>query len=532
MHKRKKIWQLLIKFVTKYGLFCFAAVILLLNYSLAFDNVVWGDEAFSGNTIRGTNLYGIFERVYYWDSHPPLYYYWLRLLADIFGYSTPVYHFAALIPFTVGVVIALFPIRKKFGHIPAAFFIMISGLAAPCVEYNLEIRMYALLFMEVLICAYCSYRILENGEKKSLWIILTLFGVAAAYTHYFGLVTSGILLFVTSLVHFLRNRGKSWLNGVVTILAYLLLYTPWLTVFFRQATTVSNNWWLTEIAPISVLTTIIFCGENMKAVLLPITVILSVIIFVVESEIVHLTLTEDRKSISWKFTKPATKNWSMELYGIVVFWSVIVLTIGFTYVASVVINPLTTARYMYPLVPLTLFILMLNIRRLLAYGRVHWANETYGEVEENTEPEEISLVNTKSVFFTRAIAVIVALIFASILVIGLLDFKYYRSVCKTHEAETQRTLSYVGAPDEDTVFTSIGVKHLSWTVLQYYYPDNTVYPYMPNEIDTDAGKIWAFLGSAVSDDVLQQMADKGYSTEAYGSCWMGKYNCQLYLFYK
>jgi len=34
----------------------------MLNFSLAFDNVVWGDEAFSGNTICNTNLYGIFQR--------------------------------------------------------------------------------------------------------------------------------------------------------------------------------------------------------------------------------------------------------------------------------------------------------------------------------------------------------------------------------------------------------------------------------------------------------------------------------------
>lgn len=518
------------RLVEKYGLYCLAIVVIILNASLAFDNVVWGDEAFSGNTIRGTNLYGIFERIYYWDSHPPLYYYWLRFMASIFGYKTYVYHFASIVPFVVGVIMAVTVFKKELGKIPAAFFIVLSGLSAPCAEYNLEIRMYALVFMELLICAFCSYKIMETGHKKSVWVILTIFSVAAAYTHYFGLVVSGILLFVTTLFNFLRS--KKCFYGINSILTYIALYIPWLVVFFMQAKRVGNGWWLEEIAGLSVLTNVIFCGENLKKILMAVTVILSLVIFVKESEMIYLSLEEDKDTVSWKFMRPSIKNWSLELYAILLFWTVIILTIIFTYVASVILNPITVARYMYPLVPLTLFILMLCIRRILAYGRIKWGSQEYGFVQEEKREKQIFLFNTESILWKRLIFALITGLFMIIMVIALFDFKYYRSVSKTQEVQTQKIISIIGEPNEDAVFTATGVKHLSWTVLPYYYPANKVLDCLPNEVDSEVDDIWAFVGFAMSDEAIAEMEANGYSMEVHMDLWLGKYGCNLYHFYR
>ena len=59
-------------FIEKYFIYLFAAAVVAVNFTLIFDNVVWGDEAFSGNVIRGTNIAGLLQRIYYWDNHPPL----------------------------------------------------------------------------------------------------------------------------------------------------------------------------------------------------------------------------------------------------------------------------------------------------------------------------------------------------------------------------------------------------------------------------------------------------------------------------
>ncbi len=518
------------RFIEKYGLYCLGLVVIILNVSLAFDNVVWGDEAFSGNTVSETNLYGIFQRVFYWDSHPPLYYYWLRLVASIFGYKTSVYHFSALIPFAVGIILAMTLFQKKFGKIPAAFFIVLSGLSAPCAEYNLEIRMYALVFLELLICAYCSYRIMEDGSRKIFWVCLTIFGVLAAYTHYFGLVVSGILLFMTTVFNFLRS--KKCLYGINALIMYIVLYAPWLAVFFRQAKTVGNSWWLNEVATVDVLTTMIFCGENVKKILMPVVILFSVIVLVKESEFFYPALPEKKQTIRWVFRKPSVKNWSVELYGIMLFWAVIISTIAFTYLVSVLISPLTVDRYMYPLVPVQLYILMLCIRRILAYGRISWGNQGYGSVQEEIELDRVYLVNAESVAWKRIVFSTVLLIFVAVLVICLFDFKYYRSVSKTQEVQTQKILTIIGEPDEDAVFTATGVKHLSWTVLPYYFPGHEVQDCLPNDVDVEEADIWAFVGYAMSDEAIADMEAKGYSMEAHMDLWLGKYGCNLYHFYR
>lgn len=522
--------RFLCAFFEKYALYIFALAVIGLNYSLAFDNVVWGDEAFSGYIIRNTNLYGIFERVYYWDSHPPLYYYWLRLLADIFGYSTPVYHFSALIPFTVGILMALLLFRKKFGQIPTAFFIAISGLSAVCAEYNLEIRMYALLFMELLICAYNAYRIMENNAGKHHWILLTGFGVLAAYTHYFGLVTSSILLFVTACIYFIRNRKKSWIYGCITIPSYILLYTPWLFVFYRQSSAVGTSWWLAEISPISVMTEVLFFGNDMRVIVMPLTIILSLFILLTESGVICLKDKDDKKRISLNFKNISSLNWSNELRGILLFWVTIIMTIGATYIASLLINPLTVPRYMYPLTPLVLLILMFDIRRLLAYGNVEWGKQRYNDVEQSRS--EVTIFPKESKTWKRCVFILTTIVFAVVLVIGLFDFKYYRSISKTENVQTEFILAQIGTPDEDTVFTAMNVQHLSWMVLPYYFPDNQVYACMPNEVEEDAGDIWTFLGNEISSDTVKAMEKKGYSMEEYKAVLMAKYGCNVYHFYK
>ena len=60
MDKKKNFLTIVYELIIKYGIFVFAAGTVILNATLIFDNVVWGDEAFSCNISRDTNLYGIF----------------------------------------------------------------------------------------------------------------------------------------------------------------------------------------------------------------------------------------------------------------------------------------------------------------------------------------------------------------------------------------------------------------------------------------------------------------------------------------
>ena len=375
-----------------------------------------------------------------------------------------------------------------------------------------------------------AYKLIESNDKKYLWVLLTIFGVLAAYTHYYGLVVSGILLFVTVIFDVIRNRKL--LRGLTALLTYMILYMPWVYIFISQTQRVGNSWWLTDIAPLSELTQMIFCGENLKGMLSFITIVFTLVIFIRESGIIFLSLEDDKEAITWKITKPNVANWSKELYAIILFWIVIVLTVFFTYVVSVLLNPMTVARYMYPLVPIMLFILMLCIRRVLAYGHVKWGNEEYGYVDESRKEGQISLFNTKSKCWEKTLFTIIGFLFMVIFIISLLDFKYYRSVSKTQEVETQKVLAIIDEPEDNAVFTAIGVKHLAWTILYYYFPEHEILDCLPNDVDTSNDEIWAFIGSPMTDEAMADMESKGYSVEVHLDLWFGKYGCNLYHFYR
>ncbi|MCQ2080475.1 MAG: glycosyltransferase family 39 protein [Lachnospiraceae bacterium] len=491
------------KLIDRIGVYLLALGAVILNISLAFDNVVWGDEAYSQMAIIDCDFYGIFERVYYWDSHPPLYYYYLRIFADIFGYNTVVYHIASLVPFVIGIVLAVTLIKKHLGAIPAVFFIIVSGFSASCSEYNLEIRMYSLVFMFTLLCAYCAYMIIKEGGKLSYFILMTLFGVLSAYTHYYGLAVCGLIIFFAGFVNFAGNKNKkAFFKWFLTTVIYIVVYIPWLFVLYFQTQAELGNSWMTEPDAFDRILNFITGGENLRPVMLTFVIVMTIVILIKESGLATIKKGEEKVSFYLALHKPSRKNWSCELKGILFFYVVIALLLGFGYGVSYLFHPILTYRYTYVLIPLVLFIFMLCMKRLIEYN-----------------------------FNLRAKYIIVYVMLLATLIISLFDFKYFRSLSKTQDIETKKVLDIVGTPNEDAVLVSNGVKHLAWSVLKYYYP-NEVTTENPNKLGKEPSEIWAFIGDTFDNDVLNDMKKMGYKHEAYMNMWLGKYAINLYHFYR
>lgn len=494
------------KFAAKYFVYFFAAGVLLLNFTLIFDNVVWGDEAFSGTVIQGTDMFGILQRIYYWDTHPPLYYLLLKVLSAVLGYHTWVFHLFSYLMYAAGVVFVLICWKKKTGWFPVALFILVGGLSATCVEYDLEIRMYALVFTEILLCCYFSYLIITQQAKKREWVLLVLFGVAAAYSHYYGLVTTGILLAVTSFGYFLIHKGKTWLYGVVSVAAYLLLYSPWLVALCRQMKVVSNGWWATSPSAFDPLMEFLFGGARMKPVLMPLTIVLSVLVIVSDLGIFEMKKVDKGQYLVAFRKKFSLKEISAQGRGILVLWGTVALVIGFAYGISAVYKPILEVRYMYPLEPLLLTILMLASDKFLK-NAVEWK-------------------------IKKGAYLLSGVLFTLLLIIGLMDFRYFRSVSRTQDVETGKILTWVGNAGKDTVFMADGVRHLAWSVLAYYYPESRIEAGNPLEAPKDAPEVWSFMGYLLKDDILKEMEERGYHMELRKDMWMGKYGCNLYHFYR
>ena len=518
--EKATVFSKLYEFVLKYGIYLFALAIVAINVSLIFDNVLWGDEAATINFIRGTGYVGVYQRIYAFDCHPPFYYFYLKTWSLVLGEHVWVYHLASVVPFIATIVLSLTVIKKSFGAIPSAFLILFTGLSTTCTEYNQEVRMYALCFTFMLGAAYFSYRIAHDYRLIKLWVGFVILGVLAAYTHYYGFMISGILLFMTALIVFIRNKGKTWLYGVLSIVAYLVLYSPWLLSFIKQLGDVKLGFWIEEPDKLDVVLKLVFGGEHLNKIFFPFIITISIIYLLMEFGIFTVTYKKE-EGMAFIVSRPRKKVFTDESAAFLGFYLTAFSTFAFAYAASALFRPILINRYMYPLIPIVLFILMTSVKRIIAISSKE------KETDNAIETEISAVKNPCGRLFVFAIVIV----WVVSLVVGLKDFIYFRSVCKTQNLYTEKILTMIGTPEEDTVFTVEGVSHLAWSVLPYYFPEARVVNGSPVNVD-DAGEIWAFMGYELDEYMIEELEARGYETEVYWDMVFTKYNCTLYHFSK
>ena len=493
-----KAWAALRRYIGPVAVLLLTALVVGLNFSMMSDRVLWGDEAFSANTAH-KSIGGILQVMYYWDNHPPLYYYWLKLFGTLFGFSVPVFHLASLVPFVIGIVLALTVIRKHFGILPASFFVMISGLGQACLEYNLEVRMYALAFLCVMGCFYCSYRVIADGSRKT-WVGMVLWALAAAYSHYYALVAVGIMMFFTGVAVWIKYRGKTWIKGLLAIVAFFIGYAPWLYFFYAGLKNVSRGWWMTEILGLDKSLEIVMGGRRMNGIVFPLVILFLLVTLVVDSSVFSV----EKGSV--RLQKPSVKKWTDKTYAMAVGACTILGTLVFAYLLSVVMAPMLAQRYLYPLSAVAIVMLAVGSSRVL---------ELMAELEKHFW-KGLELL-------TRLLLV---LLLAVMFVMGIQNYRECYDNYEQQKVETDKTLDLIGTPGEDVKMVTNGVKHLGWTVLYYYYPDNEIVNGDYNQADSD--RFWYFTPNELGTDAITGLQQKGYQVTDYGLMQLSQYPFYLY----
>ena len=493
-----KVWSVFRKYIGPVVVAALAILVVCLNFSMMSDRVLWGDEAFSANTAH-KDVDGILQVLYYWDNHPPLYYYWLKLFGTLFGYKVPVFHLASLVPFVIGIVLALTVVRKHFGMLAATFFVMISGLGQACLEYNLEVRMYALAFLCVMGCFYCSYRVIADGSRKT-WAGMVLWALAAAYSHYYALVAVGIMMFFTGVAVWIKYRGKTWIKGVLAIVAFFIGYAPWLYFFYAGLKNVSRGWWMTEILGLDQSLEIVMGGRGMNGIVFPLVILFLVVTLAVDSSVFSV----EKDGVHMQ--KPSVRNWSDKTYAMAVGACTILGTLAFAYLLSVVMAPMLAQRYLYPLSAVAIVMLVIGSSRVL---------ELAAELEKKSW-KGLEAVNR------IVLAVLLVVLFG----LGIQNYRECYDSYEQQKVETEKTLDLIGTPDEDVNMVTNGVKHLGWTVLYYYYPDNEIVNGDYNQADSD--RFWYFTPTELGADAIAGLQQDGYQVTDYGLMQLSQYPFYLY----
>ena len=238
---KKYFWQLF------YGLLLVFAVGYIL---LARNKGIWADEAYTLVMIK--HSYKEIWRITAADVHPPLYYFILKLLTAPLGYNIFAAKIVSVIPCVCIIALGGIQLRKLFNEKTALLFMAFVFMFPFILKYSIEIRMYSLAAFFVFANGVYALRCVKYNTKRD-WLMFLIFGAAAAYTHYFALISVGII-YVLLLIAAIARRKEMLLRWAVVSAATVAIYLPWLLSFIGLLISKpEGDYW---IAPITLSTII------------------------------------------------------------------------------------------------------------------------------------------------------------------------------------------------------------------------------------------------------------------------------------
>ena len=219
------------------GLIVLGSIFILLG---AFHTNLWFDEAYSvGLANQG------FREIWQitgTDVHPPLYYFMLRALMMFSGGSILALRLFSAVPLMAVAILGYTHIRKDFGEKTGILFSFLVLFLPSMATYAGEIRMYSWAMLFVTLTAIYAMRIKEKSSLKN-WLIFSIFSIASAYTHYYGLMVIGIIN-VLLFIDILKNKKDTLKQFLLFGFMQFFLYLPWLLYFVSQLREVSEGFWI------------------------------------------------------------------------------------------------------------------------------------------------------------------------------------------------------------------------------------------------------------------------------------------------
>lgn len=321
-------------------LWIISTLALLFYLSLIFSKSVWADEAYTYALIN--HSYSDICRITAADVHPPLYYILLKSFSTFFSDKMIAGKLFSIIPFWFAGVIGGFEIRKIFNAKTSIIFLLVFFSFPALLSYTTEVRMYSLALLFVLINSIYAYRCYRENTLLN-WAVFTISGACASYTHYFALVSVGIV-YCMLLISLLIYKRESLKYYIISCIAIILMYIPWLKSFSEQlAYKINNEYW---IQPITFKTIV---GYLYSLFFIPRFKIYCVIILMIYLLIfINIIRLGNKQNIIISVCAIAVP----------------VLTIGVGIAASLIVRPVFVIRYAIPAMSVFLIFAALGISQL------------------------------------------------------------------------------------------------------------------------------------------------------------------------
>lgn len=306
-----------------------------LLYNNYIHQTFWYDEAYTLAIMK----YSFSEicKITAADVHPPLYYIMLKLFISIFGDSLFIMRLFSNLGVMACCLLGLFPIRRLFG-IKVAFSFVLLMTIMPINQYlGVEIRMYSWAMFFVLACSIYAY---EAFQKVTLlcYSKMTLFGICAAYTHYYALIAVFSIFLIQTI--YLLKRRQTFVRPILFGIILLLAYSPWIPIFTSQLYSVHENFWV-EIPTAKDILLFSYYFFSPKEPSHPYTIfsiwVMSVALLIMLSLIVALIIF----TIGLYRKEKSNKRLETAAYFVLVFVSTTIITFAITFI----IKPISVPRY-------------------------------------------------------------------------------------------------------------------------------------------------------------------------------------------
>ena len=235
-----------------FGMIFFALSAIMLGYMFLTPlnhYIMHVDEYFTLSVL--TLPMGDIINITSWDVHPPLYYILGKIAVDIataIGMdSLHALRILSIIPYILILVISATKIRKDYGLLTAGLFAFSLAVMSEFFAHFLIARMYGWAILFIIVAFISFTEIIKSNDIKS-WIILTIFSVLCAYTHYFAAlsVVCMYILLLFYIIKFEKDKLKIW---VMSVAGAAILYLPWIPPLIRQMTQVHAAYWIRQVNP-------------------------------------------------------------------------------------------------------------------------------------------------------------------------------------------------------------------------------------------------------------------------------------------
>lgn len=450
----------------------YAAVLFLLNFIRIFDNNFWGDEAFSLLLVKKT-IPDIIQGTAA-DVHPPLYYIFLRAAYVLFGDQGWACHMVSLIPCGLIIVFCMTAVWKTFGSEAAVLLITLACLSRNAVNYNMEVRMYSWGALFVLLAFYEMYRILRQ-ERILHYVLFVLFSLAAAYTHYYCLLSVAFFYAVLLGLALFRRR-LSVAKTTVSALCMAAGYMPWFVILFKAIRRVEKDYWIDSVPGLWQSLRYLFSSQ-FKPIVWGMVLLGVLLAILYETKVLRIERSTEGK-ITLCVSGEGAESSALFLW--MVSGAVSILgTILAAVIVSKVMRPVYVLRYIYPVSTVAWMILAVSVARLKG----------------------------KKIYTVLLLAYMLS-VFAPAY---LSTYAYDKSANKNLQETLAVTKEKMG--EGDVILTD--VYHMAWTIGPYYYPDIPVKNVKMSELTKlEKGGYWLIVEKQQEmGDTLERLKEQGFACE-------------------